>query len=308
MNIDHDGYLIFFMKNLSKTHIVPQNIKGFRLDRYAYKTFDSLPSNKSAYKAIKRGEILIDGKSCQPNSTIEPGQCIEYRKTEKKRPKPFHLPLNIIFEDDHLSVVEKVPGFAVNGNRYRTIENALLYNLKESSQPDALNCPKPVHRLDSAAGGLLIAAKTSSAEVDLNRQFQNRVIKKRYRAIVIGNLQGKDSIKEPVDGRPSETIYEAVKNVTSLKNGHITLIDLWPITGRTHQLRRHLSHIGFPILGDKIYGDEGNTLRSKGLFLWAVEISFNHPADKSPVNFIITEPEKFSTILRREERRWRKYH
>ncbi len=296
------------MKNLSKMHIVPQDIKGFRLDRYAYKIFDSLPSNKSAYKAVKRGEILIDGKSCQPNSTIESGQCIEYRKTEKKRPKPFQLPLNIIFEDDHLSVLEKVPGFAVNGNRYRTIENALLYNLKESSQSDALSCPKPVHRLDSATGGLLITAKTSSAEVDLNRQFQKSDVKKRYRAIVIGNLQGKDIIKEPVDGRSSETVYEAVKTVPSLRNGHLTLIDLWPITGRTHQLRQHLSHIGFPILGDKIYGDEGNILRGKGLFLWAVEISFKHPVDKSPEKYIITEPEKFNTILCREERRWRKYH
>ncbi len=288
-------------------HIIPEGIDGMRLDVYAFNIFQNLPSRKSAYKAIKRGEIRVNGEIREPNYRIYPGEYIEYIREQGKKSKPFPLILKIYYEDDWLAVIEKPPGYAVNGNQYRTIENALSFNLSPSNERDALKWPKPVHRLDSSTGGLLVAAKTSKAEVHFGRQFQNREIYKRYRALVIGRLEGYGCVKKPLDGRDAETIFQAVEHVPSLRNRWLTLVDLWPKTGRTHQLRRHLSEQGFPMLGDKLYGKRGEILKSKGLFLWAVEISLKHPVKEAPLNFRISEPEKFTSFLRREERRWRRY-
>ncbi len=116
------------MNNLLKTHIIPEDVINIRLDRYAYKIFDIFPSNKSAYKAVKKGEILVNGEFSRPDYRIKPGQKIQLLKNIRKKPKPFQLPLKIIFEDEYLAVIEKPPGFVVNGNQYRTIENALLFN------------------------------------------------------------------------------------------------------------------------------------------------------------------------------------
>ena len=103
-------------------------------------------------------------------------------------------------------------------------------------------------------------------------------------------------------------IYVRIKTVRSIKNDWLSLIDLFPLTGRTHQLRIHMSKLGFPILGDKLYGTEGLILKGKGLFLSAVELTFPHPKNNKTVNIKIDEPEKFEVFLNREERRWVKYN
>jgi len=295
------------MSNIIETHIVPEGAARSRLDQYAFNVFDLLATKKGARKAIKRGEIRVDGKISDPHNWIKPGQHIELIDGERNPPRPFRFPLRIEYEDDWLAVVEKPPGYPVNGNRHRTIENALIFNLKESSQRDALKWPRPVHRLDNSTGGLLVAAKTKIALARLGQQFQYREVQKRYRAIVIGRLEGRACIKEPLDEREAETRYSSVEHVPSLRNNWLTLIDLWPKTGRTHQLRRHLANIGYPILGDKLYGLEGEILRGKGLFLWAVEISFTHPKKDEKLTIIIKEADKFSSFLKREKRRWDKY-
>ena len=295
------------MKNIIETHVIPEGIDKIRLDVYAATVFPHLPTKKSAYKAIKRGDVLLDGKMCEPCRRISPGHRIEITERKNNTAGAFKLNLNIVYEDEHLAVIEKPPGFSVSGNRFKTIENALPYNLKPSNQPDSLRKPKPVHRLDSSTGGLLLIAKTQTALIGLSRQFQARGIKKRYRAVLIGRIEGSGCINEPVGGRDAETKYGAISHTPSIKNKWLTLADLVPDTGRTHQLRRHMQHMGFPILGDKIYGTEGLILKSKGLFLWAVEISFTHPIDESHLTFTIEEPEKFKTFLEREKRRREKY-
>ncbi len=295
------------MNNIIETHIIPEGMAGSRLDRYACEVFDILPSRKSARKAIKRGDIRVNGEIHEPHYRVSSGQHLELIQEKKSTPKPFPLQLKILYEDDWLAVVEKPPGFAVNGNQYKTIENALLFNLNPSKESDALMWPRPVHRLDSSTGGLLAAAKTAKAQVHLGRQFHDRKVYKRYRTIVIGRLEGHGCIKKPLDERDAETIFQSVEHVPSLRNGWLTLVDLWPKTGRTHQLRRHLSDFGFPVLGDKLYGIPGEILKSKGLFLWAVELSFKHPIKGMPLTVKIKEADKFTSFLRREERRWKRY-
>ena len=146
------------------------------------------------------------------------------------------------------------------------------------------------------------------AHVNLSRQFQNREVNKRYRAVVIGKLDNDGVINYPIDGKEAHTVYSSVEYFPSLKNNWLTLVDLWPKTGRYHQIRRHLSMKGFPVLGDKLYGKEGGILKSKGVFLWAVEISFRHPFYKWMLTIRIKEAQKFETFLNREKRRWIKYH
>lgn len=305
--------LFFIMANkqlmrVVETHIVPPGVEEIRVDHYTRRVFDLFPSLKSIRKAIKRGEIRINGKTCMPNATIQPGQLIELADPELPPPKPFRIQLRVLYDDSWLAIVEKPPGIPVRGNKFRTVENALQCNLEPNEKNDALRWPNPVHRLDTPTGGLLIAAKTSRAQVALGWQLQNREVRKRYRAIVIGRLEGSGSICEPVDGREALTDYRAIRHVPSLKSDWLTLLDLWPRTGRSHQIRRHLSELGFPILGDTLYGIEGKILRSKGLFLWAVEVAFRHPIQQWLLTVRIAEPRKFNTTLEREKRRWERYN
>ena len=294
--------------NVTARHVVPQGAHRVRFREYACDVFVVFPSRKGVVKAIKRGEFTIDGTVAGTGSWVLPGQVIEHVDPERSGPKPFVLRLRVVFEDEHIAVVEKPAGIVVNGNRFRTIENALPLNLATSPCYDALRRPRPVHRLDGPTSGLLLAAKTSRAMVSLGRQFEDGTVDKRYRAIVMGRVEGEGLIDAPVDGRRAVTAYHSVRHVPSLRSGRLSLLDLWPRTGRTHQLRRHLAEAGFPILGDAAYGPEGLVLNGKGLFLAAVGLRFDHPLTGTRLDFAMDDPPKFASLLDREDRRWRKYN
>ena len=214
------------------------------------------------------------------------------------------MDIKIVFEDEHLAVINKPAGIVVSGNKFRTIENALLHNLQTSSQPDALTSPRPVHRLDALTSGLLLIAKTRSVRRILGEMLSSKNISKLYRTIVIGKTPEKGSVNSPVNGQQAITEYSLLKNVHSLKCGWISFLELKPLTGRTHQLRIHLSGLGFPILGDKLYGQKETLFLGKGLFLSAVGLKFQHPVTKKILELCIKEPNKFRIHLEREERRY----
>lgn len=290
-----------------ETHIVPEGTEKARFSDYACEVFISIPSRKGIKNAIKRGDFLIDGVRGETGTWIQPGQRIELMADESSLPKEFELELEVVYEDEHLAAVIKPAGIAVNGNSFRTVENSLPRNVRNSSEPDALRRPRPVHRLDLPTSGLLLIAKTMKAQVSLGDQFERKIIKKRYRAIVQGRIEAPGHIESQVEGRDASTDYSPVKHIRSLKNDWLTLVDLYPLTGRTHQLRRHMAETGHPIVGDTTYGREGDVFKGKGLFLAAVELTFNHPATGEEMTLKIDEPEKFRTYMEREERRWKKY-
>lgn len=294
--------------NIIETHIVPDGVSGIRFSDYAWKVINAIPSRKGIKKAIKNGELRINGEVSGTGAWVRPGQRIDLYDFERHTPKDYTMPLQVVYEDDYIALINKPAGIDVNGNKFRTVENALALNLAAISSADALKRPRPAHRLDSQTSGLLLIAKTSFALMALGRQFENRDIKKRYRAVVIGKTEERGRIERLVDGRDAITDYALVRCVPSLKNTWLSLIDLWPHTGRTHQLRRHMAETGFPILGDKLYGPEGFILRSKGLFLCAVELSFHHPESGAPMTIAIDEPLKFKTFLDRETRRYENYN
>lgn len=291
-----------------QTHTVPPNTPPARLSDYARGLFPTLPSRKSVKKAIKRGEVWIDGQPGTTGQWVQPGQQIQLVDLEQTPPKTYELALEVIYEDEHLAAINKPAGLPSSGNRFRTAQNALLHNLSLSPAEDALPWPVPVHRLDAPTSGLLLVAKTRSARIELGRQFEEKEIRKTYRAVVIGQTPENGILDTPVDDKPALTRYERRQHVRSLKNDWLSLLDLYPQTGRTHQVRIHLSRAGFPILGDKLYGKEGWILKHKGLFLAAVELTFTHPATGEEMTLSIDMPRKFGTFLAREARRWDRYH
>jgi len=280
-------------------HIVPKGTVRARLSDYAPKVFvDYIPSRKGVKKAINRGAFWVDGKLGKTGTWIEEGQCIELLEVEKAAKKVFKLSLEVVYEDAFLAVINKPAGLMVNGNSFRTIENALTFNLKPSEELDALPNPRVVHRLDSATSGLLLVAKTRSAHMHLGQQFEQHSIQKIYRAISVGHPVGKEEINSPVDQKQAVTQYKILEKTDSKYHGALALIELYPKTGRTHQLRIHLASLGCPILGDPLYGEEGKVLKGKGLFLCAVGLQFEHPKSGLPMDFKIAEPNKFGRFMK----------
>ena len=291
-----------------KTHIVPDGIEEIRLYDYVQQIFPTIPSRKAVKKAISREEILVDSQKTSTGHWVKSGQKVELLESSANPPKEYKLDLEIVYEDEYLAVINKPAGIPVSGNQFRTIQNAIMGNIEISNKEDALKWPKPVHRLDGPTSGLLIIAKTAKALVKLGQQFEQKLIQKTYVAIAMGLTPASGVMDDDIDGLKSLSEYKTIKVVNSLRSEHMSLVELSPKTGRTHQLRKHLLGIGHPIVGDKIYGEEGNVLEGKGLFLCALGINFKHPITKEELSLKLEIPHKFRSLLEREQRRWEKFN
>lgn len=261
----------------------------------------TISSRKGIKKALSRDQVYLNGNLAKSGDYVQVGDSIIIYENQVVDHKYFELDLNVIYEDDVLAIVEKPSGIPVSGNTFKTLQNALPHHLKRSSAVDYLPIPLPVHRLDSPTHGIVVIAKTHSTRVELGRQFEDREVKKYYQAIVQGKLEGKGALNTSISSKNALTYYESLAVFPSVKNGWTSLIQLSPVTGRKHQLRIHLSRLGFPIVGDKQYGKKGFTLKHKGLFLAAVGISFIHPKSNEELSFEIELPNKFNRFLKREE-------
>ncbi len=204
--------------------------------------------------------------------------------------------LEVLFEDDYLAVIHKPAGILVSGNSFKTIANALAQNIKGSNLPDATP-PQPVHRLDFATTGILLVGKTSSSIRALNKIFENREVEKTYYAVTIGEMNDRGKITSEIDGKKSQSNYTLCESVPSEKFGKLNLVQLEAQTGRRHQLRKHLSNIGNPILGDKEYGIENLILNGKGLYLHAYSLKFIHPFTNEEVHLKDEFPQRFKKIF-----------
>lgn len=287
-------------------HIVPKGEYHIRLQEYAGTVFEKLQSRSAVKKCIAKKCILIDNEIAETSNWIKAGQLIQLIAPDTNPKKVFQLELEVIYEDDYFAAINKPAGFPTNGNYYKTIENALPFNLKSSTQPDALNFPKPVHRLDNPTSGILLIAKTKSAQINLHNQFETKSIQKEYHAVVAGNLTKSGIINSDVNNQNAFTEYKTITQLPALQNDFLTLVQLFPKTGRTHQLRIHLSELGFPIVGDKLYAPK-NVMMHKGLFLAATTIKLSHPITQETTTISIPLPKKFESYLNREEKRFLKH-
>jgi len=211
--------------------------------------------------------------------------------------KNFVFKLDVLFEDEYLAAIHKPAGLLVNGNSFKTIANALTQNITRSTLSDVTK-PQPVHRLDFPTTGILLIGKTSSSIRALNTLFKNRAIKKTYYAVTIGVMQPEGLITTTVDGKTSKSKYKVLQTVDSVRFKKLNLVQLEPFTGRRHQLRKHLSSIGNPILGDKDYGFENLILNGKGLYLHAYSLQFTHPFTNENLYLKDELPKRFKKLFK----------
>ncbi len=253
---------------------VAQTQKPMRIDVYLAQQVENATRNK-VQEAISEHRVLVNGKTVKANYKIKSLDTIEITFLRPPAPElaPEDIPIDIMYEDKDLMVINKTPGMVVHpafGNWTGTLANAILYRL--GTDADKLDTaelrPGIVHRLDKNTSGLIIVAKNSTALHKLARQFANRQVEKKYQAIVRGvpdPPEGivKTNIGRSVRNRKVMTCYEyegkegktAITEYRVQKNlEYFSLVELILHTGRTHQIRVHLQHIGAPILGDETYG------------------------------------------------------
>ena len=256
------------------------------------------PFKSSIKKAIKKKLVLVDKKPGTTATFINGGEEIVICSDEKEgSSKKFIYPLEVIYEDNFLAVINKPAGILVSGNTFKTIDNALVQNLKISPASDACR-PRPVHRLDYETTGVLLVGKTKQAIVFLNQLFETKQVEKKYFAIAIGKMKTTEGfIESEIDQKASSSYFRIIQTLYSKRFIHLNLLELIPKTGRRHQLRKHLAEIGHPILGDQKYGTERLILKGKGLHLHSSSLQLEHPFTKKSLYVEAQLPKKFQKIV-----------
>jgi 23S rRNA pseudouridine1911/1915/1917 synthase len=299
------------MSNL--LHTVQENaVSGLRLDRYVSEILRLL--SRSQIKA--RGlSAKINGKPVKISRSVKQGDILELC-WEDESPQyiiPQDIPLNIVYEDERCIVVNKAQGMVVHpgaGNRQGTLANALYFRrLKKNESQAAGLRPGIVHRLDKETSGLIIAAYDDDAHAFLAQQFKDRKVIKKYAAIVQGTPKEKTGrietfiARDPRNrkcftvsnaGKTAVTFYKVIKTMQNY-----SLVMLRPKTGRTHQLRVHLKHIGHPILGDPVYGYPDKNFPKAALMLHSKTLAIILPGETEQRIFSSNLPERFTEIIER---------
>ncbi|MCD6505849.1 RluA family pseudouridine synthase [Candidatus Poribacteria bacterium] len=304
---------------------------GLRVDRFLSEKEGI--SREFAKKLIHNGHVSIDGHPTKPSHRVRSGERIrlEIPPPEPLDLRPERMELDLIYQDDHLIVLNKPPGIAVHpgaGVRSGTLVNALLGMFPDLPGIGGAERPGIVHRLDKDTSGVMVVAKSDLAHRDLIEQFRRREVRKRYLALICGVPHDISFVIDAPIGRSihdrkkfsvnSVSPKEAITEVRILEDyGRYALIEARPKTGRTHQIRVHLSHIGHPVVGDPMYG--GGRKRSikeapdeeirkvmeriTRQMLHAHTLSFRHPATGKWMSFSAPIPEDMKEVIERLRRK-----
>ena len=288
--------------------------EGLRLDAFLPEIQEELSRN-AVQKLLEKGEILVNGKPVKKNYKVKLGDEIEFSLPEPEEVDilPENIPLDILFEDEDVIVINKPKGLVVHpapGHWSGTLVNALMYHCGESlSGINGEKRPGIVHRIDMDTSGLLIVAKNDFAHTALADQLQDHSLSRVYEAVVVGNIKADSGTidapigRHPLDrkkmtvtaqgGREAVTHFEVIERYQGF-----THLRLHLETGRTHQIRVHLSWQNHPILGDSVYG-KGKQLGLDTQCLHARSLTFRHPRDGREVTVESPLPEYFQEILRK---------
>ncbi|WP_018658813.1 RluA family pseudouridine synthase [Allofustis seminis] len=286
-----------------------QNEKG-RLDKVLSQCFPNF-SRTQIQDFIEKGQVMVNGQSTINKYKVTCGDRIQINVPEPVaiEVKPENIPLDILYEDEDIAIVNKPKGMVVHpgaGNPNGTLVNALLYHIKDLSGINGEIRPGIVHRLDKDTSGGLVIAKNDITHQKLSEQLEKRTMKREYIALVHGHIPHKEGrIDAPIGRDPQDRKKfivrqegkEAITNFSVLKYfAHYTLVRAQLETGRTHQIRVHFKYIGYPIVGDNDYGRK-NTLTTEGQLLHAQKLGFIHPRTGEYMEYVAPLPSVFQDIL-----------
>jgi 23S rRNA pseudouridine1911/1915/1917 synthase len=290
--------------------IVENNDEIDRIDKYLVKKVHL--SRSQIQDLIDKGYIKVNGVMVKSSYKVKPGDIINViiPPPEDTDIIPKDIPIQIIYEDNDLLVVNKPRGMVVHpahGHYQDTLVNALLYKVKDLSGIGGELRPGIVHRLDKDTTGLLVVARNDFSHQKLSEQLKNRTLKRVYWALCEGEIPWDEKrvelsmARHPVYRKKMAIVYGGKISITNFKvlerfKGY-TLVSASLETGRTHQVRLHLSHLGFPIVGDEIYGRIDKRFGIKGQLLHAKEISFIHPRTSERMSFSAPLPSDFERVL-----------
>lgn len=295
---------------------VPDEFNLDRIDRVIPALLETEISRSRIQKLIKDGHIKINGESTRANYKAKTDDQIEIMIAEEPavEPEPEDIPLDIIYQDEHIAVINKQPGLVVHpgpGNYGSTLVSALLYHVKNLSNAGDIHRPGIVHRLDKDTSGLMVIAKSNEAYSSLVEQFASRSVEKRYAAIIQGKpAKEHDMISKPLarhkkyrhkmtvdeQGREALTEY-TISKIWHTVTGTFTMLDIRIHTGRTHQIRVHLSSIGNPVIGDMIYSRKWAKYRVPYLLLASVFLKFRHPVTGEELSFSAVIPQHVKDFI-----------
>jgi len=303
---------------ISRETLITEELALSRLDQAAAALFPDF-SRARLQAWIKSGELRVNGSIRRAKDKVRRGEILtiaaELTETSEE---PEDIPLAVLFEDEHLLIIDKSAGMVVHpgaGNLSGTMLNALLHHV-----PGISELPRAgiVHRLDKETSGLMVVAKSLESHTALVRLMQERDISRNYEALVYGEPPAEGSVDQPVgrhpvtrtrmavvpEGKPALTHYRKLDQFVGAAYMQFSLV-----TGRTHQIRVHMAHSGYPLVGDPVYGGRfrKNAAWSEELLkelrsfprqaLHAVKLSFPHPISHEPMSFTSTLPEDISGLL-----------
>lgn len=291
---------------------------GERLDYYLSKTIPGI-SRTYVQKMIKEGLVLVNGKQVKPRYLVKKGDLIKanFREPEKLELIPEDIPIDIIFQDEDLLVVNKPKGMVVHpapGNPSGTLVNALLYHVSNLSSIESTIRPGIIHRLDKDTSGLLIVAKNDKSHKALSKQLKNREIKRIYTALVYGRLDKEKAVidapigRHPINRKRMAVVYknskEAITHYRVLEYyKDYTLVEASLETGRTHQIRVHMAYINHPVVGDPVYSNRKSEFGVDSQLLHARQLGFYHPRSGEYMEFESELPKDFKKIIQLLEKR-----
>jgi 23S rRNA pseudouridine1911/1915/1917 synthase len=299
---------------------VPSDFSGQRLDRFLVSMLEGR-SRSFVQKLIEDGRITIAGREARPNLSMREGDrvLVDVPEVAPSTVSSEALPLDVLYQDADLAVINKPSGLVVHpgaGHASGTLVNALLHHITDLSGIGGESRPVIVHRLDRGTSGVMVIAKNDSAHQELSRQFQDREVEKEYVALVWGVVQagrridaaiGRDPVNRQKMSARAKHARSAVTRITRARHlPGITLCQVAIHTGRTHQIRVHLSAIGHPIVGDAVYGGVRRRIpgdlralqRLERPFLHAERLVFTHPRDQRRMEFSAPLPDDLLQVLK----------
>lgn len=292
---------------------VPENFEGERVDKFLSVLLEN-SSRNAIQKLIENGKVLVNGVVVNKKYKVSADDEVTVLPSELKPldAEPENISLDIVYEDEHLLVVNKPRGMVVHpapGNYSGTLVNALLYHCKDSlSGINGILRPGIVHRIDKDTSGLLIVAKTDKAHIGLAEQIKEHSFTREYNAVIVGHLKdSQGTVNAPIGRNPKDRKKMCVTMINS-KNAvtHYNTIDdyegyshisLKLETGRTHQIRVHMAHLGHAVAGDYVYGNDKKSAYLNGQCLHAIKIGFVHPITQEYLEFTSELPDYFVDFL-----------